>query len=55
MRVAILFVSSLLIITGLVVEHISCMKQVEQLKVYLESDQYKADLYAHMKRMEGLK
>ena len=36
MRVALLFVSSMLIIAGLVVEHISCMKQAEQVKAYME-------------------
>lgn len=55
MRVAILFVSSLLILSGLVYEHFSCKAQAEQVKSYLDSYQYKADIAEHMKRMEGLK
>lgn len=44
-----------LILSGLVYEHFSCKAQAEQVKSYLDSYQYKADLAEHMKRMEGLK
>ena len=55
MRVFLSFALAVIIISGLAYEHFSCMAQAEQVKAYLNSQEYKADLAEHMKRMEGLK
>ena len=55
MRVFLSFALAVIILSGLAYEHFSCKSQSEQVKSYLDSYQYKADIAEHMKRMEGLK
>ena len=55
MRVFLYFALAVIILSCLAYEHFSCMAQAEQVKAYLDSHEYKAELAEHMKRMEGLK